>query len=107
MIHLSGIDIPDYSIKRQIASALDLIIHVERGRDGKRRMISITEVTGIEQENVVLQEIFRFNPEKERQLLRPGAGFEPTGIHPVCGYKCEQLGVPLPSTLFQASGSEG
>lgn len=107
MIHLSGVDIPDYSIKRQIASALDLIIHVERGRDGKRRMISITEVTGIEQDNVVLQEIFRFNPEKERQLMRPGAGFEPTGIHPVCGYKCEQLGVPLPSTLFQASGDNG
>ncbi|WP_319380747.1 hypothetical protein [Thiomicrorhabdus sp.] len=53
-------DIPAESIRKQIASAIDLIIFVKRGKDGKRRVESVTEVIGVENENVILQELFVF-----------------------------------------------
>ncbi|HEY9018766.1 CpaF family protein [Thiomicrospira sp.] len=100
MINLSGVDIPFTSIRKQIASAIDLIIFVERGRDGKRRIKSITEVTGVEEENVVLQEIFQFRTIAGKEPGVTKGLFRATGLRPGCSKKCEDAGVTLPPNLF-------
>ena len=97
MVNLTGLDLPDRAIRRQLVSAIDLIIHVERCRDGVRRIVSIAEVTGIEHDAVVLQELFTFTPAADGS----GRGaFAATGIVPVCRERMEQAGHPLDQGIF-------
>lgn len=100
MINLSGVDIPAASIRKQIASALDLIIFVNRGKDGKRRVESVTEVVGIEEDNVVLQEIFVYQSRIDKASGLVRGTFKATGMRPSCIYKFESVGYELPSELF-------
>ncbi|MDR9497577.1 MAG: CpaF family protein [Hydrogenovibrio sp.] len=99
MITLSGVDIPAGSMRKQIASALDLIIFVNRGRTGKRRVESVTEVIGVEQENVVLQEIFTFENLFNSNGKQSGK-FSAKGLRPVCTEKMEDAGFKLPEKVF-------
>lgn len=100
MVNLSGVDIPAASIRKQIASAIDMIIFVNRGKDGKRRVESVTEVVGVEEDNVVLQEVYVYEHlfDKEKQLHK--GRFKATGLRPACGKKCESVGFRLPDNLF-------
>lgn len=107
MINLSGVDIPAQSIRKQIASAIDLIIYVNRGKDGKRRVESITEVVGVEEENVVLQEIFVFENRLDKTSTHMKGAFRATGLRPGCGKKCEAVGYQLPHDLFSFSEEVG
>lgn len=100
MINLSGVDIPAASIRKQIASAIDIIIYVNRGREGKRRVESISEVLGVEEDNVVLQEIFKFERRIDKLTDRHYGVFKASGLRPTCGKKCEAVGMPLPENLF-------
>jgi pilus assembly protein CpaF len=100
MINLSGVDIPAASIRKQIASAIDLIIYVNRGKDGKRRVESITEVVGVEEENVVLQEIYVYENKMDIGSDVMRGTFRATGLRPGCGKKCEAVGYRLPHDLF-------
>jgi Flp pilus assembly protein, ATPase CpaF len=100
MINLSGVDIPAASIRKQIASAIDVIIYVNRSRDGKRRVESITEVVGVEEENVVLQEIYVFENKIDPINERMYGVFRSTGVRPACGKKCESVGIAMPESLF-------
>ena len=61
LVLMAGIDIPLRAIREQIVEAIDLIIHQARMRDGSRRIVNISEITGIDQESIQLQEIFRFS----------------------------------------------
>ena len=97
MVNLSGANLTDHAIRRQIVSALDLIIHVERCRDGSRRLISIAEVAGIEQDNIVLQELFLFEPESK------GGTFKATGVRPVNNKRLEETGCRLGPEIFSFS----
>ncbi|WP_019557710.1 CpaF family protein [Thiomicrorhabdus arctica] len=103
MINLSGVDIPAASIRKQIASAIDLIIYVNRGKDGHRRVESITEVVGVEEENIVLQEIYVFEHKLDKRSGSIKGVFRATGLRPGCGKKCEAVGYSLPSELFNFS----
>ena len=79
MVLLSGVEIPVKAIREQIASAIDLIVHVCRVPEGKRLLTSITEVTGAGESQILLQEIFH------RERLHGGNGFgplAPTGVPP-------------------------
>lgn len=100
MINLSGVDIPAPSIRKQIASAIDLIIYVERGRDGKRRVRSITEVTGVEEDNVVLQELYSFTQSRNEITGEMSGRFQASGIRPSCIHKFEDAGFDLPNSIF-------
>ena len=75
---MGGVDLPVSAIREQIASAVDLIIHQSRFRDGSRRITSVTEVTGIESGRVQTQEIFRF-------VQQSSGGDAIRGIHVACG----------------------
>jgi pilus assembly protein CpaF len=61
LVLMAGVDLPIRAIREQIVEAMDLILHQARLRDGSRRVIAISEITGIDQERIQLQEIFRFN----------------------------------------------
>ena len=101
MIGMSGIDIPARAARNQIASALDVVIQVARLADGRRKVVSVTELTGMEGEVVTMQEIFRF-----RQTGVSGEGivqgrFEATGIRPRFLDLVFAHGITLSSDLFR------
>ena len=74
MISMAGIEMPIKALRAQIASAVNLIVQASRLQDGSRRMVSITEVTGMEGEVISMQEVFRFQrggPHARQQDHRP------------------------------------
>jgi pilus assembly protein CpaF len=100
MVLMAGYDLPLRAIRQQVASALDLIVHLERVEDGTRRVTAITEVQRMESEVITLQDIFEFNVERvtpERVVI---GQLEPTGLRPTFLDKFEKRGVPLPVDLF-------
>jgi pilus assembly protein CpaF len=100
MVLMAGYDLPLRAIRQQIASALDLIIHLERLEDGTRRVTAITEVQRMESDVITLQEIFEFHVERvtpERVVI---GQLEATGLRPTFLAKFEKRGVTLPVDLF-------
>ena len=101
MIGMSGIDMAPRAARAQIASAINVIVQVGRLSDGRRKLISLSELTGMEGEVVTMQEIFRF-----RQTGRSDEGaviglFEATGIRPRFCEHLETQGIHLSSELFR------
>lgn len=97
---MSGMDLPAKAIREQIAGAVDLIVQICRLSDGSRKIISITEVVGMQGETVTLQEIFRFKEEgfdKNRKII---GQFQPMGLIPTFIEEFEQRGVTIPRNLF-------
>ncbi len=89
---LAGSDLPLIAIRKQMASALDLIVQTKRFRNGKRRITGIVEVTGCEGDVITLQDIFTFDTEKE--------AFKATGLVPTFIDEIKELGFDLPPRLF-------
>ena len=107
MVLMAGYDLPLRAIRQQVASALDLVIHLERLEDGTRRVTAITEVQRMESDVITLQDIFEFNVERvtpERVVI---GELEPTGLRPTFLYKFEKRGVSLPTDLFKAKPPPG
>ena len=101
MIGMSGIDIPPRSARAQIASAINVVIQIGRLSDGRRRLLSLSELAGMEGEVVTMQEIFRFRQtgvSSEGQVL---GKFEATGIRPKFIEQVMAHGVTLSSELFR------
>ncbi len=101
MLVMTGMDVPLHALREQIASAIALIVQVDRMPGGPRRVTSITEITGREKDVIMTQEIFRF-----RQLGLTAAGaaygeFESTGIRPNLMARLEASSITLPPGLFQ------
>jgi pilus assembly protein CpaF len=78
MVLLSGVEIPIRAIREQIASAIGLIIHTSRIKGGRRAVTSVTEVTGMNESQILLQEIFRWS--KNDGGIDPGYRLVPTGV---------------------------
>jgi pilus assembly protein CpaF len=92
-------DLPLRAIREQVASAVDLIVHQDRMRDGSRRVTQITEVQGMEGDVIVMQDIFAF----EHQGFEDGrivGRLKPTGIRPKFMPRIEQANITLPPTTF-------
>jgi pilus assembly protein CpaF len=100
MILFSGTDFPDRAMREQIASALDVIIQVSRLSDGTRRVVSVTEVTGMEGDIVQLQEIYRFRRVGIMNDGQVSGHFEPSGVRPRFADKIRLAGIELPARLF-------
>jgi pilus assembly protein CpaF len=95
MVLMAGYDLPLRAIRQQIASALDVIIHIERMHDGTRKVTSITEVQRMESDVITLQELFRFKVDAGASGHSVGA-LVGTGLRPSFGEKFEKRGVKLP-----------
>jgi pilus assembly protein CpaF len=100
MVLMAGYDLPVRAIRQQVASAIDMILHLERLEDGGRRVTAITEVQRMESEVITLQDIFEFKIREitsERIIV---GSLQPTGLRPAFISKFEKRGVSLPVGLF-------
>jgi pilus assembly protein CpaF len=101
MVLMAGMDLPIRAIREQVASAVDLIVHLHRLRDGTRRITHVTEVVGMEGDIITMQDLFIFDygmgiNEDGRYLGRLKA----TGIRPAFSDHLDNVGVSLPADLF-------
>ncbi len=101
MVAMSSLNIPDAAIRRQIASALDIVIQVSRLADGTRKVISVAEITGMEGEVVSMQDIFVFKKRGIRETGEVIGEFMPTGIRPRFAERLSVAGVQLPASMFE------
>ncbi len=100
MVMMAGYDLPMKAIRQQVASALDLIIHLERMNDGSRKVIAITEVQGMESEVITLQDLFSFHIEGVTSKRGVIGNLRPTGLRPTFVTKFEKHGVTMPAEIF-------
>ncbi len=102
MISMGGIELPMKALRHQFASAVDLIIQVNRLQGGPRKVTHITEVLNLEQDTVIMQDIFLFVQDGIDENGRAFGHFESTGVRPACMERLESGGVRLPANLFGA-----
>jgi pilus assembly protein CpaF len=100
MVLMAGYDLPVKAIRQQVASALDLIIHLERLQDGSRRVTSITEVGRMESDVITLSELFRFQVDEVLPDRTVVGRLQSTGLRPTFIDKFERRGITLPTSLF-------
>ncbi|MDW8244663.1 MAG: CpaF family protein [Thermogemmata sp.] len=101
MIMMGGFELPVKAMRQQISSAIDLIIQASRLQGGPRKIVSITEVLNMEQDIIVMQEIFRYRQLGVDQNGRAYGQFEATGVRPTFINRLEAKGLKLPANLFQ------
>ena len=118
MVLMAGIDLPTRAIREQVASAIDLIVHISRLRDGSRGVTDVTEVDGMEGDLITLQDLFRFDyaagigrrrPVPRRSASPPACGRGSAIVWPTWACRCPPISsVPSMSLLSRgASGEAG
>ena len=100
MVAMAGLDMPQRSVRSQIASAIDVVIQLSRLSDGRRKLVSLQEITGMEGEIVTMQEIFTFEREGIDAEKNVVGEIVPTGVRPKFAEKLKLCGYPLASDLF-------
>ncbi|MFQ5398985.1 MAG: CpaF family protein [Anaerolineae bacterium] len=104
LVLMSGMELPLSVVRKQITAAVDLIVQQARLRDGSRKIISITEVAGMEGDMVVMQEIFKFQEHGEQNGKVVGE-FLPGGMRPQCEERLRIYGFKLPARMFMQTTS--
>jgi len=101
LILMAGLALPDRAMREQIASALEMIVHVSRMADGTRKILSVQEILGMEGNVVTMAEIFRYVPTGVDANGKVVGYFEATGLVPKCADRIRVAGVEIPSQLFE------
>ncbi len=99
MVLMAGMELPHRAIREQVAAAIDMIVQLERLRDGSRRVVSITEVQGMEGDVITTADIFKFE-QTGYENGRVIGKLRPTGIRPKFIDRIEQAGIHLPPSIF-------
>jgi pilus assembly protein CpaF len=99
MTMMAGMELPVRAIREQVASAIDLVIHQERMRDGSRKVVSITEVSGMEGDVITMTDIFIFEHSGYEDGKVIGR-LRPTGLRPKFMDKIDASGIHLPASIF-------
>lgn len=92
MVMMAGMELPAKAIREQIASAIDLIVHQTRFRDGSRKIVNISEIVGMEGDTVTIQDIFTYRQDGYDGTGHITGQFAPTGIHPKIASKIRDNG---------------
>ena len=100
MVLMSGMDLPSRAIREQIASAVDVIIHESRLSDGSRRVVAISEVTGLEGSQIVMQDIFAFRQTGVGENGRIEGEFRATGAVPAFYDQLAGRGLAVDPAMF-------
>lgn len=100
MVMMSGMELPSKAIREQIASAVDIIIHESRLSDGSRKVVAITEVTGLEGNQIVMQDIFAFNQTGVGENGKVLGEFKPTGAIPTWLDQLAGRGIKVDTRMF-------
>ncbi len=103
MVMMSGVELPSRAIREQIVSAINIIVQIIRFPDGSRKIVNISEITGMEGETISLQDIYVFKQEGYDEMGNIKGKYVPTGIVPVCLKKIRAMGENIPSTVFKGS----
>ena len=101
MVAMSNLGIPQRAAREQIASAIDVVVQVTRLSDGRRRLISLQEVTGMEGDVVTMQEIFSFERRGIDEKGNVIGAIEATGLRPSFAEKVRLAGIELPAGIFE------
>jgi pilus assembly protein CpaF len=99
MTMMAGMELPIRAIREQVASAIDLIVHEERLRDGSRKIVNITEISGMEGDVITMTDIFMFEQTGYENGKVTGR-LRPTGLRPKGMEKIEAAGLHLPPSIF-------
>jgi pilus assembly protein CpaF len=102
MVAMAGLNLPDKAIRRQIASAIDVILQVSRMSDGTRKVIYLSEITGMEGDTVSVQDIFLFHKRGIGPKGEVMGEFTPVGIRPKFADRLEVAGLKLPPDMFNS-----
>jgi pilus assembly protein CpaF len=101
MVLMAGYDLPVRAIREQIASALHLIMHLDRMPDGRRVVTALTELQGMEGDTILLQDVFRYRNVPSRDG-KPSGELAATGLRPKFVDKLNEVGIELPAKVFHA-----
>jgi pilus assembly protein CpaF len=101
MVMMSGMELPIKAMRQQISSAVDIIIQANRLQGGPRKVTTVTEVMNMEQDIIIMQDIFRYKQIGIDQNGRAFGQFESTGVRPSFMSRMEAAGMKLPTNLFQ------
>lgn len=102
LVNMSGVSLPMSALRKQIASAVHLIIQASRLQGGPRKVTYVTEIVGMEGETIVMQDIFKFVQDGVDGNGKAIGHFQSTGVRPKCIEVLESLGVKLPPSIFSA-----
>jgi pilus assembly protein CpaF len=101
MIMMSGFEMPLKAMRQQISSAVNLLVQANRLQGGVRRITHITEVVGMEQDTIVMQDIYKYEQTGIDESGRARGRFIATGIRPTFMERLESCGVRLPASAFR------
>ncbi len=101
LVMMAGFEMPTKAIRTQIAGAVDVLIQANRLQGGPRRVTAITEVVGMEQDTIILQDIYRYVQQGVDENGKAFGQFECTGVRPGFMKKLEAAGVRLPASAFR------
>jgi pilus assembly protein CpaF len=102
LVLMAGMELPTKAIREQIASAIDIIIQVQRLQDGSRKVSHVTEVSGMEGDTITLQDVFLFKLEQVDETGRVRGSMQPTGLRPSFAHKFAMAGIEFPTHLFDS-----
>jgi pilus assembly protein CpaF len=103
MVAMTGLNLPTRSVRTQVASAIHIVIQLERQMDGKRRVVSIQEIGGMEGDVITMSEIFKFDRRGIDEQGRVVGSFKATGIVPKFHGRLKQYGIDLDLKVFDPS----
>jgi pilus assembly protein CpaF len=101
MVAMSGLTLTEKTLRQQIASALDIVVQISRMSDGSRKIMSVSEVVGMEESIISMQEIFAFHRKGVSPEGKVLGAFKPTGIRPRFLEKIKLAGIDIPPGLFE------
>ena len=100
LVLMAGVDLPVRAIRQQIASAINVIVQLNRLRDGSRKVVQISEITGMEGDTITMQDIFVFEPLGAGQDGKIVGEFKPTGLRPRILERMFAMGLQLPQEIM-------
>ena len=101
MVLMAGMDLPERAIREQVASAVNVIVHLQRMSDGTRKITNISEITGMEGQTIVMQDIFLYEKKGIGPDKRVIGEFTPTGVRPWFMEKLKVSGFEVPPHFFE------
>jgi pilus assembly protein CpaF len=99
MVLMAGVELPIKAVRQQIASAFNILVHLERLRDGSRRIVEISEITGMEEDTISTQNVYRFATTGAAAAGTLQGHFEPSGLRPRILDRLPAMGLPTPTEL--------
>jgi pilus assembly protein CpaF len=98
---MANLNIPERAVRQQIASAVNILVQISRMPDGTRKVSAISELTGMEQDTITMQDIFLFERTGINQEGKVVGRFRATGVRPKCAERLATMGIRLPIDMFE------